>query len=62
MPSDDDVVFTAAWMHDIGIFVGQRPDNLEALARWDNVAYATSVTPKLLAQFDFPEAKIIVCY
>jgi HD superfamily phosphodiesterase len=58
VPSDDDVAFAAAWMHDIGVSVGHRLDNLEALARWDNVAYATSVTPKLLARFDFPEAKV----
>jgi uncharacterized protein len=55
---DDDVVFAAAWMHDIGVFVGHRPDNPEALAVWDNVAYATVVAPGLLVQFVFPKTKI----
>ena len=37
---DDDVVFAAVWLHDLGVFVGHRPENLEELRRWDNTAYA----------------------
>jgi uncharacterized protein len=57
-PFDDDVVYAAAWMHDLGVFIGHRPEDLAALASWDNVAYAMKETPRLLCQFGFPEAKI----
>lgn len=55
---DDDVVFAAAWLHDLGVFIGHRPEDLAALARWDNVAYACERAPELLRGFGFPEAKI----
>src|SRR5271157_84918 len=57
-PYDDDVVFAAAWMHDLGVFVGHRPEDLAALAHWDHVAYAMERTPPLLQDFGFPQAKI----
>jgi uncharacterized protein len=57
-PFDDDVVYAAAWMHDLGVFIGHRPEDLAALANWDNVAYAMKESPRLLRQFGFPEAKI----
>jgi uncharacterized protein len=57
-PFDDDVLHAAAWMHDLGVFVGHRPEDLEALAKWDNVAYAIRETPRLLREFGFPEEKI----
>src|SRR5277367_5760584 len=37
---DDDVVFAAAWLHDLGVFVGHRPEDPVELARWDHVRYA----------------------
>jgi uncharacterized protein len=55
---DDDVVFAAAWMHDLGVFVGHRPEAPAALAAWDNVAYAIDRTPGILREFGFPEEKI----
>jgi uncharacterized protein len=55
---DDDVVFAAAWLHDLGVFVGHRPENIEALARWDNVAYAVDQAPAILADLHFPKEKI----
>ena len=55
---DDDVVFAAAWMHDLGVFIGHRPEDPTALASWDNVAYAIRETPALLARFGFPNEKI----
>ena len=55
---DDDVVFAAAWLHDLGVFTGHRPDDPEALARWDNVAYAIDRAPALLREAGFPEEKI----
>ena len=56
---DDDVVFAAAWMHDLGVFIGHRPEDLAALAQWDMIAYAVERVPALLQQFGFPEAKIL---
>jgi uncharacterized protein len=55
---DDDVVYAAAWMHDLGVFTGHRPESLQALQHWDNTAYAMERTPDLLASFGFPAEKI----
>src|SRR3954466_2127548 len=55
---DDDIVFAAAWLHDLGVFVGHRPEDLAALAAWDNVAYAVHKTPELLREFGFPSEKV----
>jgi len=55
---DEDVVFAAAWLHDLGVFIGHRPEDLKALAAWDSVAYALARAPALLQQFQFPAAKI----
>lgn len=55
---DDDVLYAAVWLHDLGVFLGHRPADLEALARWDNVAYACAQVPALLERFGFPPAKI----
>jgi uncharacterized protein len=57
-PFDDDVLYAAAWMHDLGVFIGHRPEAPATLACWDNVAYAIQQTPKLLEQFGFPHEKI----
>lgn len=54
---DDDVVFAAVWLHDLGVFVGHRPENPEALATWDCVAYAMNHTPEILERFGFPKNK-----
>lgn len=55
---DDDVVYAAAWMHDLGVFVGHRPEDAAVLAAWDNVAYAVEKTPEVLAGFGFPPEKV----
>ncbi len=55
---DDDVVFAAVWLHDLGVFVGHRPEEPEALAKWDCVAYAMHQAPELLSRFGFPTQKI----
>lgn len=55
---DDDVVYAAAWLHDLGVFYGHRPEAPELLVRWDNVAYALERAPALLAGFGFPETKV----
>jgi len=30
---DDDVLYAAAWMHDLGVFIGHRPEDPTALPR-----------------------------
>ena len=55
---DDDVLFAAAWMHDLGVFIGHRPEEPEALAKWDSLAYTLRETPAILKQLGFPAEKI----
>lgn len=55
---DDDIVFAAAWLHDLGVFVGHRPEDPAALAAWDCVAYSMAKTPEILQRFGFPADKI----
>jgi uncharacterized protein len=57
-PFEDDVLFAAAWLHDLGVFVGHRPEDLAALKVWDHVAYVTRKAPELLRGFGFPAEKI----
>lgn len=58
MECDDDVLFAAAWMHDLGVFVGHRPQDPEDLARWDHVPYTIARTRELLPAWGFPQEKI----
>jgi uncharacterized protein len=58
MSYDDDVVYAAAWVHDLGVFIGHRPDDPEALSRWDNVSYAMNQAPAALARCGFPATKV----
>ncbi len=55
---DDDVVFAAVWMHDLGVFVGHRPEDPAALAAWDCVVYAMTRSPEILKPLGFPSEKI----
>jgi uncharacterized protein len=55
---DDDVLYAAAWMHDLGVFIGHRPEDPTALAAWDHVTYAAREVPPILRQLGFPEGKI----
>ncbi len=55
---DDDIVFAAAWLHDLGVFLGHRPDDPEALAIWDHVPYTIAHTRELLAGWGFPAEKL----
>jgi uncharacterized protein len=57
-PYDDEVVYAAAWMHDLGVFYGHRPEDPALLAVWDHVAYAMREAPGLLRRFGFPQEKI----
>lgn len=58
MDYDDDILFAAAWMHDLGVFLGHRPQDPEALARWDHVPYTLARTKELLHNWGFPAAKL----
>lgn len=55
---DDDVVYAAAFLHDLGVFKGHRPEDPEQLKSWDHVAYICARAPGLLAGFGFPVEKI----
>src|SRR5258708_7349831 len=55
---DDDVLHAAAWLHDLGVFIGHRPEDTTRLATWDCVAYAMKQSPELLHRFGFPAEKI----
>ena len=58
MDFDDDVVYAAAWLHDLGVFIGHRPDDPALLRAWDHVVYTTSKAPGLLTSMGFPSGKI----
>jgi uncharacterized protein len=58
MEFDDDIVFAAAWMHDLGVFLGHRPHDPMELARWDHVPYTISRSRELLAGWGFPLGKL----
>ncbi len=55
---DDDVVYAAAWLHDLGVFIGHRPEEPGDLAGWDHVGYAIEQSPAVLLRVGFPEEKI----
>ena len=55
---DDDVVFAAAYLHDLGVFIGHRPEDPTALQQWNHVAYVCDRAPELLISFGFPADKI----
>jgi uncharacterized protein len=55
---DDDVVYAAVWLHDLGVFIGHRPEDPVELSGWDNVSYAMKKAPKALLQAGFPTTKV----
>jgi uncharacterized protein len=55
---DDDVLFASAWMHDLGVFLGHRPSDPEALAKWDHVPYTIARSAELLGGWGFPAGKL----
>lgn len=58
MQYDEDVLFAAAWMHDLGVFLGHRPQNPAELARWDHIPYTIARARELLAGWGFPLGKL----
>lgn len=55
---DDDVVYAAAWLHDLDVFVGHRPEGPVESARWDHVGYACEHAPRIMEDAQFPAGKI----
>lgn len=58
MEYDDDILFAAAWMHDLGVFSGHRPQDPEQLSGWDHVPYTIRRSRELLAGWGFPAEKL----
>lgn len=58
MEYDDDVLFAAAWMHDLGVFSGHRPQDPAELAKWNHVPYTVRRSRELLAEWGFPREKL----
>lgn len=58
MEFDDDILFAAAWMHDLGVFLGHRPQDPVELARWDHLPYTIARTRELLTGWGFPAGKL----
>ncbi len=57
-PYDDDVLYAAAWLHDLGVFIGHRPEDPVKLASWDHVAYVLREAAPVLLRLGFPSQKI----
>ncbi|MGC2639904.1 MAG: HD domain-containing protein [Acidobacteriaceae bacterium] len=55
---DRDVVRAAVWLHDLGVFIGHRPEDTAALSAWDHVEYACRNADAILRHADFPQEKI----
>lgn len=55
---DDDVLFAAAWMHDLGVFLGHRTADPAQLAAWDHVPYTVARSRDLLTEWGFPQSKL----
>jgi uncharacterized protein len=55
---NDDVLFAATWMHDLGVFIGHRPSDPAELASWDHVPYTIARSRELLREWGFPEEKL----
>ena len=58
MEYDDDILFAAAWMHDLGVFLGHRPKDPKQLEGWDHVPYTIERSKELLLGWGFPPAKL----
>ncbi|MGA8742769.1 MAG: HD domain-containing protein [Terracidiphilus sp.] len=58
MDYDDDVLFAAAWMHDLGVFMGHRPQDPAQLSQWDHVPYTIRMSRELLTGWGFPHEKL----
>ncbi len=55
---NDDVVFAAVWLHDIGVFEGNRPSDPAELPAWDHVAYAVKRSREILPALGMPPEQV----
>lgn len=55
---DDDILFAAVWMHDLGVFLRHRPQVPEQLSSWDHVPYTIGRSRELLIEWGFPSEKL----
>jgi uncharacterized protein len=55
---DDDILFGAAWVHDLGVFIGHRPEDKGLLKNWNSTAYTMQIAPVFLRECGFPDYKI----
>jgi uncharacterized protein len=55
---DDDIVYAAAFLHDLGVFTGHRPEEPELLVRWNHIPYTLSRAATILESIGFPDAKV----
>jgi uncharacterized protein len=55
---DEDVIFAAAFLHDLGVFIGHRPEEPELLGNWNHVAYTLQKAPGILRDAGFPFEKV----
>jgi uncharacterized protein len=58
MEYDDDILFAAVWMHDLGVFLGHRPQDPAQLSQWDHVPYTIRRSRELLSDWGFPKEKL----
>ncbi|MGA7242884.1 MAG: phosphohydrolase [Terracidiphilus sp.] len=58
MDYDDDVLFAGSWMHDLGVFMGHRPQDSAQLSQWDHVPYTIRKSRELLTGWGFPQEKL----
>jgi uncharacterized protein len=45
-------------MHDLGVFIGHRPEDPAELAAWDHVPYTIARSTEMLRRWGFPEQKV----
>lgn len=58
MQYDDDILFAAVWMHDLGVFLGHRPQDPEQLSSWNHVPYTIRRSRELLTGWGYPPEKL----
>ena len=55
---DEDVVYAAVFLHDLGVFISHRPEDQATLKSWDHVAYVIAKAPAILTKAGFTLTKI----
>lgn len=58
MQYDDEILFAAVWMHDLGVFLRHRPQDSKQLSGWDHVPYTIRRSRELLTVWGYPPEKL----